>query len=292
MALRHPEVSVEAITVVGGNVPVAQGVQNALYTVERCERAVPVHRGCAQPLTRSLVTVEEIHGPDGLGGIGLPLRDRLPLPTPASTAIQEVVDRVGPELTLVTLGPLTNIAMALLADPTLAARVGRCVVMGGTGRGPGNVTPAAEYNIWVDPEAAAIVLESGLPLTLVGWDVAWRRAVFGEAEGASLRTLGTPLAAFCVDIQRQQVAFNTAQSGRAVFTLPDPITMAVALDPAVVTESADRYVAVETTGVVSRGQTVVDHDGISGRPSNCRVVFDADRDRFLDLLRAALTSSP
>jgi len=291
MALRHPEVVVEAITVVGGNVPVAQGVQNALYTVERCQRAVPVHRGCAQPLTRSLVTVEEIHGSDGLGDVGLPLRDRQPAPTPASAAIQAVVDRVGPDLTLVTLGPLTNIAMALLADPTLASRVGRCVVMGGTGRGPGNVTPAAEYNIWVDPEAAAIVLAAGLPLTLVGWDVAARRAIFDEAAGAALRALGTPLAAFCVDIQRQQVAFNTAQSGRAVFTLPDPITMAVALDPAVATESEDRYVAVETTGVVSRGQTVVDHEGIAGRPPNCRVVFDADRDRFLGILRAALTSS-
>ena len=291
MALRHPEVVVEAITVVGGNVPVAQGVQNALYTVERCQRAVPVHRGCAQPLTRSLVTVEEIHGSDGLGDVGLPLRDRQPAPTPASAAIQAVVDRVGPDLTLVTLGPLTNIAMALLADPTLASRVGRCVVMGGTGRGPGNVTPAAEYNIWVDPEAAAIVLAAGLPLTLVGWDVAARRAIFDEAAGAALRALGTPLAAFCVDIQRQQVAFNTAQSGRAVFTLPDPITMAVALDPAVATESEDRYVAVETAGVVSRGQTVVDHEGIAGRSPNCRVVFDADRDRFLGLLRAALTAS-
>ena len=292
MALRHPGVSVEAITVVGGNVPVAQGVQNALYTVERCRRAVPVHRGCAQPLTRRLVTVEEIHGADGLGDVGLPLRDRAPAPTPAVAAIQEVVDRVGPDLTVVTLGPLTNLALALLADPTLASRVGRCVVMGGTGRGPGNVTPAAEYNVWVDPEAAAIVLAAGLPLTLVGWDVAARRAIFDEADGAALRALATPLAAFCVDIQRQQVAFNTAQSGRAVFTLPDPITMAVALDPAVATESADRYVAVETAGVVARGQTVVDHEGIAQRPANARVVFDADRDRFLDLLHRAVAADP
>jgi purine nucleosidase len=199
MALKHPDVQVEAITVVGGNVPREQGVQNALYTVELCGASVPVYAGAAQPLLRPLATAQSVHGQDGMGDIGLPLRGRSPAGEDGVSVIVETIRRHAGRITVVTLGPLTNLALALRLDPSLADKVERCVVMGGVGYGYGNVTPVAEYNLWVDPEAAKIVFEAGLPLTMVGWDLSRLYAVFEPQDAEEIRTLGTELAHFCMD---------------------------------------------------------------------------------------------
>jgi purine nucleosidase len=130
MALGYPGVQVEAITVVGGNVPVDQGVQNALYTVELCEKQVPVYRGVAAPIVRPLETAQHVHGGDGMGDIGLPLSGRAPTPGHGVTALIETINRFAGEITLVSLGPLTNIAIGLLQDPSIATKVKKCVVMG------------------------------------------------------------------------------------------------------------------------------------------------------------------
>ena len=199
-----------------------------------------------------------------------------------------MINRYAGEITLVTLGPLTNVALALLRDPSLAGKVSSCVIMGGTGRGHGNVTPVAEYNIWVDPEAAQIVFESGMPITMVGWDVSYTYATLNEAEAVRLRAVGTPLATFCVDIQAALIKFATETSGLEGFDLPDPIAMAVAIDPSIVTESKRLFVAVETGGTWCRGQTVVDLLGVTGRKPNVDVVVEASRDRFLEMLHEAV----
>src|SRR3712207_3911621 len=152
MALKDPVATVEAVTVVAGNVPLEQGTQNALYTLELCGSDVPVFRGAGRPLLSSPAGAEEVHGLDGMGDIGLPLSGREPAP---GHAVDVLLERAGASpggLTLVTLGPLTNVAMALLRDPSFAGKVKGCVMMGGTGRGPGNVTPLAEYNIWARSE--------------------------------------------------------------------------------------------------------------------------------------------
>lgn len=289
MALNHPGTTVEAITVVAGNVSLEQGVQNALYTLELCGSDAPVHRGASSPLLVPLVTAQEVHGKDGMGDIGLPLSGREPEPGHAVDVLVDAINASPGGLTLVALGPLTNVALALLKDQSIAGKVRDCVVMGGTGRGPGNVTPVAEYNIWADPEAASIVFESGMPLTMVGWDVSYGHAVFDAEDSARLRAIGTPLAEFCVDIQAVLDAWAKENTHLAGFDLPDPITMAVALDPAVVTETRRLFVAVETGGVWSRGQTIVDHLGVAGREPNIAVVMEASRERFLDLLHAAVT---
>lgn len=288
MALKHPDVRVEAITVVAGNVPLDQAVQNALYTVELCSASVPVYRGADKPLIRPLETAQDVHGMDGMGDIGLPLRDRTPAPGHAVDAMLEVIERSAGDLTLVTLGPLTNVALALQRDPSIATKVSRCVVMGGIGFGYGNVTPVAEYNIWVDPEAAKLVFESGLPITMVGWDMSCRYAVFDATEKAKLRSIGTPLAQFCVDIQRVLDAYCLATTHLSGFDLPDPLAMAIALDPGVATKVEHLYVAVEATSELCRGQTVVDHLGILRRAPNVHVVREVDRERFLDLLYRAV----
>ncbi|CAA9504492.1 MAG: Inosine-uridine preferring nucleoside hydrolase [uncultured Rubrobacteraceae bacterium] len=288
MALKHPGVTVEAVTVVAGNVPLEQGVQNALYTLELCGADVPVFRGAGTPLLCPPVGAEEVHGLDGMGDIGLPLSGRDSAP---GHAVDVLVERIGAspgELTLVTLGPLTNVALALLRDPSIADKVEGCVMMGGTGRGPGNVTPVAEYNVWADPEAAKVVFESGLPLKMVGWDVSREYAVFGPEDAARLRDIGTPLAEFCVDIQRVLDAWAKENTHLAGFDLPDPMAMAVALDPSVATGTRRLFVAVETGGTWRRGQTVVDRLGVTGYEPNAEVVMAASRKRFLDLLHASV----
>jgi purine nucleosidase len=289
LALQHPGVQIEAITVVAGNVPVDHGVQNALYTVELCGKDVPVYRGMPGPLVRPLQTAEFVHGQDGMGDIGLPLSGRAPVAGHAVPVLIDTIHRFAGEITLVTLGPLTNVAAALRQDPSIAQAVAACVVMGGTGRGHGNTTPVAEYNFWVDPEAASIVFESGMPLKMVGWDISRTYAVLDAEEAAELRATGTPLAHFCVDIQGnvQQFALTTTQLPG--FDLPDPIAMAVALDPAVATRVSRCFVAVETGSELCRGQSVVDHLHLLGRQPNAEVVVEASRERFLRMLFEAVT---
>src|SRR5258708_4712722 len=167
MALRSRSVRVAAITVVAGNVPVAQATSNALFTAELCGADVPVYSGAETPLLRKLVVADWFHGVDGLGAHGYKPAKRRAESRHAVDAIIQTVDE-NPGIEIVTLGPLTNLAMALLRDPKLAASVKRCVVMGGAPCCEGNVTPAAEFNISVDPAPAHFVCGSALPLRMVG----------------------------------------------------------------------------------------------------------------------------
>ena len=291
MALQHPGVQVEAITVVAGNVPVEQGVQNALYTVELCQQTVPVHRGMPAPLTRPLETAQNVHGQDGMGDIGLPLAGRTPASGDAVGVLRQTIHQFAGDLTLVTLGPLTNVAVALRQDPSIAPAVSECIVMGGTGRGHGNVTPVAEYNFWADPEAARIVFDSGLPIKMVGWDISRTYAVLDPDDAAALRALDTPLARFCVDIQGSVEQFALSTTRLAGFDLPDPIAMAVALDPAVATRIERCHVEIETTSPLCRGQSVVDRLHLMGQAPNAEVVIEASRERFLQILYDAVGRS-
>jgi purine nucleosidase len=269
---------------VAGNVPLDFAVQNALYTVELCGASVPVHVGVAKPLLRPLETAQFVHGHDGLGDIGLPLKGRTPTPGHAVTAIIETIHRQPGEITLVTLGPLTNVALALQLDPSIATKVKRCVMMGGIGYGYGNMTPAAEFNIWVDPEAAKIVFESGMFIEMVGWDMSYQYAAFNREDAAALRAIGTPLAHFCVDIQSVLNEYALAETKLVGFDLPDPLAMAVAIDPSIATKSADLYVEIETKSELCRGQTVVDHLGVTKRKANTKVISAVDHDGFMRLL--------
>jgi purine nucleosidase len=289
MAMQHPDVQVEAITVVAGNVPVDQGVQNALYTVELCGQAIPVHRGLPVPLTRPLETAQFVHGQDGMGDFGLPLSGRSPASTDAIGALRETIHRFSGAITLVTLGPLTNVAAALRQDPSIAQAISECVIMGGTGQGHGNMSPVAEYNFWADPEAARIVFESGMPIKMVGWDISRTYAVFDPEDTAMLRAIDTPLARFCVDIQRTVEQFALTTTRLSGFDLPDPIAMAIALDPTVATRTRHCFVAIETVSKLCRGQSIVDRLHLLGREPNAEVVMEASRERFLRLLFDAVS---
>lgn len=287
MALQHPDIDVRAITVVAGNVPLAQAVQNALYSVELCQQNTPVYAGCAKPLLRELSTAEEVHGSDGMGDVGLPLWGRIAADGHGADMLRQVINDHADDITLVTLGPLTNVALALLREPQLARRVSRCYIMGGIGSGHGNVTPLAEFNIWVDPEAAKIVFESGMPLTMVGWDISWQYATFSPRQAEEIRSIGTRLAEYVVDIQATLNQYAIDQSNLAGFDLPDPITMAIAIDPTIA--SYARYRVDVTTGEgLARGLTVVDRLGVTGRPPQVDVAVSARRDLFVEMLKQSV----
>ncbi len=288
LAMRQPDIDVKAITVVAGNVPLPQGLQNALYTAELCDASVPVYAGCAKPLLRELETAEAVHGEDGMGDIGLPLCGREPAPGHAADVLRQVIKSNAGDITLVTLGPLTNVALALLREPELATKVSRCFIMGGIGAGHGNVTPTAEFNIWVDPEAAKIVYESGLPISMVGWDISWQYATFDADQADEIRRIGTPLAEFVIDIQKTLTDFSMRENALAGFDLPDPITMAAAIDPSVC--RYERYRVDVTAGDgLARGITVVDRLAVTGREPNVDVAVSADRQAFVKLLKRSVS---
>jgi purine nucleosidase len=285
MALQNPDISIEAITVVAGNVPVEQGLQNALYTVELCKKQVPVYAGMAGPMLHPLETAQHIHGVDGLGDIGLPLHGRIPAPGHAVHALIDIIKRFPGEITLVALGPLTNIALALRFDASIAQKVKECIIMGGVGKGIGNVTPVAEYNIWVDPEAAKIVFESGMPITMVGWDVCVNKATISLDEAQSIRQIGTTLAEFCIDIQH---VHGGGKLNARPFVIADPLAMAIALNREVATDVRTLSVSIETESRLCRGQTVVDHLGVLKKEANVDVVMGASHEAFLHMLHEAV----
>jgi len=291
MAFAEPSVEVVAITAVGGNCGVEQAAQNALYVAEVCGASPPVHLGAGRPLAGPLVTAEAVHGADGMGDAGLPIGGRAPAAGDAVDVILAAAERHAGRLTVVTLGPLTNLALALARDPDLAGKIARCVVMAGAGDGVGNVTPVAEYNVWVDPEAARAIFGSGLAITMVGCDASRRDAAFGDADVAAWRGLGTAGARLAIDATAGLRRFVRARRGTDVFDLPDPLAMAVALDETLVTRADHVNVAVEVRAEFSRGATVVDHRGQTGRPANATVVRSVDQQRWRARLMAALAES-
>ena len=288
MAAKHPEVRIEAVTLVAGNVTVEQGLQNALYTLELCEVEAPVFQGAAKPILQPLKTAQFVHGKDGMGDVGLDLRGRFPKPGNAIDVIVDTINQFPNEIELVTLGPLTNIAIALLKDPTIAKKVKQCVVMGGVGQGPGNITPVSEFNIWVDPEAARIVFSSGMKIKMVGWDITTKFAYFRQEDEQKIRAMHTPLAQFAMDIQKAVIKFTSQTSSLQGFHLPDPIAMAVAIDPGIATKIIQTNVEVICSDNSTRGQTVVDHEHMLEENNGVEVVLEASREKFLDLLHRSL----
>jgi len=300
MALRSPQVRVLAITTVAGNVAVQQATRNALYTAELCGSDVPVFMGAQEPLNRPHQSAHWFHGRDGLGDHGYPLPRRSHEKLPALEAIISTIES-NPGLVLVTLGPLTNVALALQLNPGIAAKVGRCVIMGGAPCCEGNVTPAAEYNIWCDPEAARIVLRSGLPIELVGWHLCRGDAVLNPDDIKQVLKIGTPQARFAIECNSRAQETYFEQTGEHGISLPDPVAMSIALDPAIVTQQTENYVDVETSSELTLGMTVVDRLNVAGNERNravwapilhqgrkAKVCWTIDNKRWKQALYAAL----
>jgi purine nucleosidase len=303
MALSAPDVRVLALTTVAGNVGLEQATRNALYTADICGSEVPVFTGAAGPLTRAHEDAHWFHGRDGLSDRDYPAPRRTPEDEHAVDAILRLI-HANPGLTLVTLGPLTNIALAVARDPGITKKVGRCVVMGGAPCCEGNVTPAAEYNIWVDPEAARMVFRSGLPIEMVGWQVSRGGSVLTDAEVAEILALGTPKARFAVECNgRAREAYFT-QTGQRGLSLADPTAMAVALDRNVGTSWSRHFVEVECASELTRGMTIVDRLNVAHDANNrdpwkralaagvtADICWTLDNSAFKAMMAKALASS-
>lgn len=283
MALRAPDVTVAAITTVAGNVPLAQATRNALTVVERAGADVPVSAGLDRPLLRERSPATFFHGQDGMGDLDLPPPGRTQTSEHAVDTLLRVIDRYAGAVTLVTLGPLSNIAAALLRAPELAGKVAECYMMGGAANTIGNITPAAEYNIWCDPEAAELVFRSGLPILMVGHEHSLGEAVLTRPELDVLRQQ-SELARLAVDCNAAAYVASTEWLREAGLTQPDPVTMAVAIDPSICTRRERCWIGVETAGELTRGMTVVDRWGVLKREPNAEACYAIDARRWKALL--------
>ena len=300
MALRAPDVRVVAITTVAGNVPVLQSTRKALYTVELCGASVPVYTGADKPLLRTYQNATWFHGRDGLGDHNYRAPRESAAKAHAVDAIIEAIEE-NPGIVIVTLAPLTNLALALAKKPEIAAKVGRCVIMGGAPCCEGNVTPDAEYNIWVDPEAARIVVNSGLPVELVGWHLSRGDAVIREDDIARVLGFDTVLAKFAIECNSHARTAYKIQTGEDGISLPDPVAMSIALDPTIGTDWSEHYLDVETQSELTRGMTVVDRLDVAADDRNrpvwapvlekkhkAKVCWTMDNQRWKQALFAAL----
>jgi len=271
--------------------------------VELCGSSVPVYAGAARPLLREARHAQWFHGADGLGDQGYPPPTRAAERQHAVDAMIGVI-AAHPGIVLVTLGPLTNVALALARSPEIAENISRCVIMGGNPCTEGNVTPAAEYNMWVDPEAARMVLRSGLPVELVGWHLCRGQANLLAPDIEHVLGLGTGLARFTIDCNRTAMEANRRQTGEVGIALPDPTAMAIALDPSICTSASSHYVDIETDSELTRGMTVVDRLGVAGdernralwqplldRGPNAIVCWTIDIPRWKSLLYRSLSAA-
>ncbi len=258
MALMHPDIDVVALTIVAGNVALRQASINARYTLQMCGKDVPVYEGADRPLQRAPYRAEFVHGQDGMSNQHFPSPGQPPESMPAVDALIAHI-QANPGIVLVTLGPMTNVANAIGKAPEIIKNISRCVVMGGVACTVGNITPAAEYNIWCDPEAARICFHSGLPIEMVGWELCRGEANLLESEVRHIKDdINTELANFAMDINAVGFDVNRNLLGDPGMALPDPVAMAVAIDPAICIQSSRHYVDIECQGELTRGMTVVD----------------------------------
>lgn len=281
-----PELELAAITTVAGNHPLEVTTRNALRVCTLAGIAdVPVAAGCSGPLLRELVTAPEIHGETGLEGHDWGEPARRPVAEHAVDVIIDLVMAAPGDVTLVATGPLTNVAVALRREPRIAERVAGVVLMGGSYT-RGNHTPAAEFNVFVDPEAAAMVFGAGWPVTMVGLDVTHRILATDEVV-ERLAAVGTPAAVAATGLLGFYRAAHLRQTGRRDAPVHDPCAVACAARPGLL-ELRDARVEVELAGRLTAGMTVTDFRPTRGRPANAAVAVDVDAPAVWDLLADAL----
>lgn len=284
LALGSPELDILGITTLAGNVPLSRTSTNARIILEFCSRPdVKVFAGADKPIARPLVTAEHVHGKTGLDG---PELHEPKMPLEAQHAVDFIVETLRREpsgtVTLCTLGPLTNIAIALEKAPDIAGRVRELVMMGGGFFEGGNITPAAEFNIYVDPEAAAAVFKSGIPIVMMPLDVT-HKVLTLKSRVAKLREIGSRPAIALVEMLDFFERFDIEKYGSDGGPLHDPTVIAYLLKPDLFS-GRDCNVEIETASPLTVGMTVVDWWQVTGRKHNARVMKDVDADGFFALL--------
>ena len=300
LALKNPDVTLEALTICNGNIGFEQMVENALLTLEMAGKGgqVPVYRGCKRPLVRKPIDAAYVFGADGMSNANFPKARQRPEKKHAVDAIIELVMQNPGEITILAQAPLTNISTAYQREPNIARAVKHLWIMGGTDNSIGNTTPAAEFNFFVDPEAAKIVLNAGFKVTLSTWTLTMRSGILREKDFAAIEGMNTKLSRFFLKVNEATLEFMRDRHGAAHSAHPDSLTCAMMLDENLILEAEDCAVDVETKGELTRGYSSVsseilpDHDIATPakplRKANARVVKRADTAKFGKMLRKAL----
>jgi pyrimidine-specific ribonucleoside hydrolase len=290
LALARPELDVLAITTVGGNAPLAATTRNALRVLTLLGRTdIPVAAGAAAPLLRPLHVADDVHGASGLDGADLPEPTATVRAEGALELLRTTIEASPVPVTLIPTGPLTNIALLARTYPRVLDRVGRICLMGGA-VGEGNTTASAEFNIWADPEAAAIVFDCGRPITMIGLDVT-HEARMTHADADRLAALSTRTGRVFADLLRFFARFHLERYGWDGSPIHDAVAVAHVAVPGLVA-TKPFHVDVETISELTRGRTVVDLHGLTGRPANADVGLAIDRARFVDLIVEAVARFP
>ena len=292
MALVHPDTEVAAITMVMGNVPVAAVAKNVPRVLDVFDADVPFFVGADMPLVAPYVDAADVHGGDGLGNAAIPLSARQAEAEHAVPALIRLINEAPHSYEVVALGPLTNLALAVRLDPTLPDKIKRLVIMGGTIAARGNTTALAEFNFYADPEAAQIVLDAfgrhePFP-ELISWETTLAHVLpWGWYESWCRR--GTAASAFVRQIS-EGFAARLQAFGIAYYALPDPLAMAVQLDPSLIERRNDYHTAVELAGQYARGQLMVDYRtwAADDQPPNLSIIEKVSMDGFRELLEAVV----
>jgi purine nucleosidase len=282
LALASPELEILGITTVAGNVPLALTEKNARQICELAKRDdIKVYAGCPRPILRSLETASHVHGATGLQGVPLP-EPQMPLQVQHGVAfLIETLMQASEPITLATLGPLTNVAIALIQAPQIIPKIKEIVLMGGA-TSQGNVTASAEFNFYVDPHAAHIVFTSGLPLVMIGLDVTHKVLTTPERL-EQIRAIGSPVGTAAAAMLAHYGAYDVEKYGMLGSPLHDPCVIAYLIQPELFM-GRDLHVAIETTSEVTMGRSIVDLWGSGERKPNARVIDRADDAGFYGLL--------
>jgi purine nucleosidase len=277
-----PEIDLLAITVTHGNTSQEKCLNNALKLVELTGiTKVPVARGAEEPLVKELSVAEETHGEGGLGYAILPKSAISPCSELAHDLIIRLVRENPGEVTLLCVGPMTNIALAFLKAPEIVSKVRRIVSMGGAIHYPGNVTPQAEYNVFCDPEAFEIVLKSGIDFTLVPLDVTYQ-CILTTDHLEKITEARSEIRSFIFDSTRFYMEFHEDYQGIKGCAINDPLAAAILLDPTLV-KNRDYYLTIELTSPTSKAKTIADHYGLLKSAPNAKVSMEVDVERFMEL---------
>lgn len=284
IALRSTEIEVVAITCTAGNLSLSKTTRNARLSVEFADSYQPkIYAGMDRPMVKQLVVGENVHGKDGLGDMNYPEPKIQLEETHAIDAILDIA-RKHKDVGIITLGPLSNVAMAILEDPISMANITEIIAMGGQYRMTNGCTANAEFNIWVDGEAAKIVLESGIPLTLVPLDICYGDTEITAEDRAVLRGLKTPRGDFFVDCNKCLLEYNQRSYDKDIISLPDPTAVAIVVNPRLVTEYRDVYTRIELRSQLSYGELIYDFNHRMGLKPNVRLITKIDAKGFKELL--------
>jgi len=288
LASAHPNARIEAVTTVAGNVSLERTTANACVVLDALGVPAPVFAGAPRSLMGDDVDASDVHGSDGLGNTHFPPSARRVEAEHAALALVRLANESPGELDLVTLAPLTNIALAIALDPELPQKFRRLTIMGGAIRGRGNtIHPSAEFNVFTDPEAARIVLRAWPDSTLVPWETCMDHAL-DEAKVEKLLDIRSARADFFRAISTHTLTFVERALGLRCLIASDALAMAVAIEPDMILKSERRYVDVELGGAHTRGQTTVDWVSRTGQEANVTLALDIDRERWGDLMTKAL----